>query len=372
MTTFKRLGDSDELRLKRALLDQFGGEAVGVITRVAGTGTQGYRGDDGPATEAEFYNPLGVAVTADGGFLIADTNNHVVRKVSSAGVITRVAGTGTDGNSGDDGPATEAELSGPIGVAVTADGGFLIADSGNYVVRKVSSAGVITRVAGTGTPGNSGDDGPATEAELSGPLGVAVTADGGFLITDPPSYVVRKVSSAGVITRVAGTGTEGYSGDDGPATEAELSGPYGVAVTADGGFLIVDTGVGSLGASNHMVRKVSSAGVITRVAGTGTDGNSGDDGPATEAELSGPIGVAVTPDGGFLITDIRSCEVRKVSSADVITRVAGTGTPGNSGDDGPATEAELSYPYAVSVTPDGGFLITDSNVVRKVALADET
>jgi DNA-binding beta-propeller fold protein YncE len=175
-----------------------------------------------------------------------------------------------------------------------------------------------------------------------------------------------------VITRVAGTGTEGYSGDDGPATEAELSGPYGVAVTADGGFLIVDTGVGSLGASNHMVRKVSSAGVITRVAGTGTDGNSGDDGPATEAELSGPIGVAVTPDGGFLITDIRSCEVRKVSSADVITRVAGTGTPGNSGDDGPATEAELSYPYAVSVTPDGGFLITDSNVVRKVALADET
>jgi hypothetical protein len=194
MTTFKRLGDSDEHRLKRALLDQFGGEAVGVITRVAGTGTQGYRGDDGPATEAEFYNPLGVAVTADGGFLIADTNNHVVRKVSSAGVITRVAGTGTDGNSGDDGPATEAELSGPIGVAVTPDGGFLITDIRSCEVRKVSSAGVITRVAGTGTPGNSGDDGPATEAELSYPYAVSVTPDGGFLITD--SNVVRKVALA--------------------------------------------------------------------------------------------------------------------------------------------------------------------------------
>jgi glucose/arabinose dehydrogenase len=166
---------------------------MGVITRVAGTGTQGDSGDDGPATDAELNTPDGVAVTADGGFLIADTGNRVVRKVSSAGVITRVAGTGTAGNSGDDGPATEAELTFPVGVAVSADGGFLIADSNNHVVRKVSSAGVITRVAGTGTFGNSGDDGPATEAELNGPFGVAVTADGGFLIADTGNNEVRKV-----------------------------------------------------------------------------------------------------------------------------------------------------------------------------------
>ncbi len=167
---------------------------MGVITRVAGTGTRGKSGDDGPATDAELNLPVGVAVTADGGFLIADTNNNVVRKVSSAGVITRVAGTGTQGKSGDDGPATDAELNLPVGVAVTADGGFLIADNGNNVVRKVSSAGVITRVAGTGTQGNSGDDGPATDAELFGPQGVAVTADGGFLIADPNNQVVRKVA----------------------------------------------------------------------------------------------------------------------------------------------------------------------------------
>ena len=337
---------------------------MGVITRVAGTGTAGNSGDDGPATDAELNAPLAVAVTADGGFLIADPNpnSHVVRKVSSAGAITRVAGTGTAGNTGDDGPATDAELNGPAGVAVTADGGFLIADFNSHVVRKVSSAGVITRVAGTGTAGNSGDDGPATDAELNGPAGVAVTADGGFLIADSASHVVRKVSSAGAITRVAGTGTAGNTGDDGPATDAELNGPNGVAVTPDGGFLIAD-------GPSHVVRKVSSAGAITRVAGTGITGNSGDDGPATDAELNGPNGVAVTADGGFLIADGPSHVVRKVSSAGLITRVAGTGIAGNSGDDGPATDAELNFPNGVAVTADGGFLIADGNghVVRKVS-----
>jgi hypothetical protein len=221
-----------------------------VITRVAGTGTAGNSGDDGPATDAQLNGISGVAVTADGGFLISDFVSGVVRKVSSTGVITRVAGTGKGGNSGDDGPAIDAELSLQSGVAVTADGGFLIADTGNHVVRKVSSTGLITRVAGTGTAGNSGDDGPATGAELSGPMGVAVTADGGFLIADQGSHVVRKVSSTGLITRVAGTRTAGNSGDDGPAAGAELNGPSWVAVTADGGFLIADSG-------NHVVRKVS-------------------------------------------------------------------------------------------------------------------
>jgi hypothetical protein len=346
-----------------AFPDQAEEKPMGVIARVAGTGTPGHSGDDGPATAAELRTPWAVAVTADGGFLIVDNNNHVVRKVSKAGEITRVAGTGTGGNSGgDNGPATAAELSGPAGVAVTADGGFLIADSNNHVVRKVSKAGVITRVAGTGTRGNSGDNGPATEAELERPRGVAVTADGGFLITDIDSNVVRKVSKAGEITRVAGTGTAGNSGDDGAATDAELNAPDGVAVTADGGFLIADAG-------NNVVRKVSKAGVITRVAGTGTEGNSGDDGAATDAELDTPVAVAVTADGGFLISDINNVVVRKVASTGVITRVAGTGTRGNSGDNGPATEAELDGPRGVAVTADGGFLIvdTDNNVVRKVA-----
>ena len=335
---------------------------MGVITRVAGTGTAGNSGDDGPATDARLNTPASVAVTADGGFLIADAGNSVVRKVSAAGVITRVAGTGGVGNSGDDGPATDAEVHEPFGVAVTADGGFLIAEVVNNVVRKVSAAGVITRVAGTGTAGNSGDDGPATDARLIAPASVAVTADGGFLIADAGNSVVRKVSAAGVITRVAGTGTAGNSGDDGPATDAEVHEPLEVAVTADGGFLIADS-------FNNVVRKVSAAGVITRVAGTGTAGNTGDDGPATDAQLNRPAGVAVTADGGFLIADTFNNVVRKVSAAGVITRVAGTGTAGNTGDDGPATDAQLDKPARVAVIADGGFLIADANnnVVRKVS-----
>jgi NHL repeat len=227
---------------------------VGVITRVAGTvGTAGSAGDDGSATDAQLNDPFGVAVTADGGFLIGDALNDLVRRVSADGVITRVAGTGTAGSAGDGGPATDAQLNGPIGVAVTADGGFLIADSGNNVVRRVSADGVITRVAGTGTAGGAGDGGPATDAQLNGPIGVAVTADGGFLIADFFNNKVRKVSAGGVITRVAGTGTAGSFGDDGPATDAQLHNSSAVAVAADGGFLIADT-------FNQVVRKVSDGG----------------------------------------------------------------------------------------------------------------
>ena len=168
-----------------------------MITRVAGTtGTAGFGGDGGPATDAELYNPVGLAVTGDGGFLI--TGGIMVRKVSADGVITRVAGTDNAGSGGDDGPATDAALNNPAGLAVTADGGFLIADTANQVVRKVSADGVITRVAGTtGTAGSGGDDGPATGAELNYPEGVAVTADGGFLIADAVNQVVRKVEPSG-------------------------------------------------------------------------------------------------------------------------------------------------------------------------------
>ena len=282
---------------------------MGVITRVAGTvGTAGSGGDDGPATDAQLNRPFGVAVTADGGFLIGDTLNFVVRKVSADGVITRVAGTGIAGSAGDGGPATDAQLNGPVAMAVTADGGFLIADMSNNMVRKVSADGVITRVAGTGAAGSGGDGGPATDAQLYGPAAVAVTADGGFLIVDQDNNLVRKVSADGMITRVAGTaGTAGSAGDDGPATDALFDGPAGIAVTADGGFLIADY-------FNNKVRKVSAGGVITRVAGTGTAGSFGDDGPATDAQLNSPAAVAVTADGGFLIADTFNHVIRKVSA----------------------------------------------------------
>jgi hypothetical protein len=253
--------------------------ATNNIFTVAGTGTPGFSGDGGPATSAQLFRAADVAVTADGGFLIADNLNHRVRRVSPAGTITTVAGVGTAGFSGDGGSATDAQLNQPQGVAVTADGGFLIADSSNQRVRRVSPGGTITTVAGTGALGFSGDGGPATAADIGNPQGVAVTADGSFLIADSDNQRVRHVSPAGTITTVAGTGTEGFSGDGGPATAAELAFPSGVAVTAEGGFLITDF-------DNHRVRRVSPAGTITTVAGNGTQGFGGDGGPATAAQLN--------------------------------------------------------------------------------------
>jgi hypothetical protein len=325
--------------------------ATNNIFTVAGTDTAGFFGDGGSATAAHMNAPVGVAATADGGFLIADRDNQRIRRVLPAGTITTVAGNGTRGYSGDGGPATAAPLDNPVGVAATADGGFLIADQGNQRVRRVSPAGTITTVAGNGTEGFSGDGGPATAAQLSDPVDVAATADGGFLIADYVNERIRRVSPAGTITTAAGTGNVGFSGDGGPATAARLNGPAGVAATPDGGFLIADEW-------NHRIRRVSPAGTITTVAGSGTRGFAGDGGPATAAQLDNPVGVAATADGGFLIVDGTN-RIRRVSPAGTITTVAGTGSLGFSGDGGPASAAELAAPTSVAPTAEGGFLIAD-------------
>jgi len=288
------------------------------IFTVAGSGTAGFSGDGAAATSAKLDTPHGVAATADGGLLIADTGNNRVRRVSPAGIISTVAGSGTKGFSGDGAAATSASLNFPFGVAATADGGVLIADTNNNRVRRVSPAGVISTVAGTGGVGGasgegfggfSGDGAAATSAELDFPVGVAATADGGLLIADTSNDRVRRVSPAGVISTVAGSGTAGFSGDGAAATSAELSFPFGVAATADGGVLIADTG-------NDRVRRVSPAGVISTVAGSGTAGFSGDCAAATSAKLNGPDGVAATADGGLLIADTDNNRVRRVDAGD--------------------------------------------------------
>lgn len=336
--------------------------APGDISTVAGNGTAGSGGDGGAATSANLKIPAGVAVTSDGGFLIGDSGNHTVRKVSAGGIISTVAGTGTSGASGDGGAATSAQLKSPGAISVLPDGGFLVADGNASEVRKVSAAGVISTVAGTGVFGSGPDGGAATATPLKLPAGVAVTSDGGFLVADFSANVIRKVSAAGVISTVAGNGTAGSGGDGGAATSANLHSPNGLAVTADGGFLIADQ-------ANNRVRRVSATGVISTVAGNGTAGSGGDGGAATSAELYNPQGVAATADGGFLIADSLGERIRKVSVAGVISTVAGTGAQGASGDGGSATSATLFNPDAVVETADGGFLISDSSNhrIRKVA-----
>ena len=329
----------------------------GVITTVAGNGTQGYSGDNGPATSAALFFPSGIAVDAAGNLYIADTYNHRIRKVSN-GVITTVAGNGTGGYSGDGGPATSAELKFPQGVTVDASGNLYIADLANYRIRKVSN-GVIITVAGNGTYGYSGDNGPATSAQLNFPDGVAMDVPGNLYIADGRNNRIREVSN-GVIATVAGTGTGDYSGDGGPATSAKLYDPVGVAVDAAGNLYIADL-------ANYRIRKVSN-GVITTVAGNGTPGYGGDNGPATSAQLNVPEGVTVDAAGNLYIADRDNNRVRKVANG-VITTIAGNGTAGYSGDGGPAISAELNGPLGIAVDAAGNIYIADyyNNRIRKVS-----
>ena len=327
--------------------------APGDIFTFAGTGAAGFSGDGGPATSAALRQPTAVAWLGDDSVLVADYANHRIRRISPSGQITTVAGTGTAGYSGDGGPATSARLNWPLDVEPTADGGFLIADLGNKRVRRVSPAGIITTVAGTGAEGTSGDGGPATSARLAAPTGVAVTADGGFLVADAGAHRVRRVSPGGTITRVAGDGNPGATGDGGPAVAAQLNTPLGVAALPDGGFLVTEY-------EGQRVRRVSATGVITRVAGTGSGGFSGDGGAATAARLNKPVGVSTTSDGGFLIGDSLNGRVRKVSADGTIATVAGTGGHGYAGDGGPAALAQLRSPIAAAENTSGAIVIADS------------
>jgi Ricin-type beta-trefoil lectin domain-like/NHL repeat len=277
---------------------------IPTITTVAGTGTAGDKGDDGLAIAAQLNKPREMAVDSAGSLYIADCENHRVRKVTRDGVITTVAGTGTPGDKGDDGQAIAAQLNKPYGVAVDSTGSLYITEWKNHRVRKVTGDGVITTVAGTGTPGDKGDDGQATDAQLNNPLEVAVDNAGSLYIADSENHRVRKVTRDGVITTVAGTGTPGDKGDDGPAIAAQLNTPTGVAVDSTGSLYITDW-------KNHRVRKVTWDGVITTVAGTTTAGYNGDNIQATSAQLKSPAGVAVDSAGSLYITDDNQ-RVRKV------------------------------------------------------------
>ncbi|ARV44886.1 hypothetical protein BCV50_07530 [Bacillus subtilis] len=330
-----------------------------VIATVAGT-NYGFSGDGGPATQAQLRAPRDMAVGSDGSLYIADTENERIRRVGPDGIITTVAGTGVQGFSGDGGPATQAQLGSPRGVAVGSDGSLYIVDAGNVRIRRVGPDGIITTVAGTGVSGFSGDGGPATQAQLSFPPGgVAVGSDGSLFIADTLNNRIRRVGPDGIITTVAGTGDFGFSGDGGPAAQATLRIPGDVSVGSDGSLYIADS-------QNVRIRRVGPDGIINTVAGTGVQGFSGDGGPATQAQLRLPRGVDVGSDGYLYIVD--ESRTRRVRDG-IITTVVGTGVQGFSGDGGPATQATLWVPADVAVGSDGSLFIADTgnNRIRRVA-----
>jgi len=335
---------------------------TGTISTVAGTATNGFSGDGGPATQAQLNRPASVAVLPGGGFLIADTANRRIRKVDVDGIISTVAGTGEVGVSGDGGPAAQARLTRPVAVAVMPDGGYLIADEDRHRVRRVAPDGIITRVAGNGVTGHLGDGGPAVNAMLAFPTGLAVLPDGSFFIADTGNHRIRHVGANGVITRLAGM-FGGFSGDGGPAAQAELNRPTDVTVLPGGELLVADS-------LNRRVRRIF-GGIITTVAGTGVRGSSGDGGPATGAQFDNPQGVTALPNGAWLVVDAANNQrVRRVATTGVITMDAGRGVLLGDGDEGrPATQAQLDTPQGVTVLPDGGFVIADTlnHRIRRVS-----
>jgi len=330
----------------------------GVITTVAGTGAPGFFGDGGPATSAMLYSPSGVTTDAFGNLFIADSGIHDVRRVDASGVITTVAGIGTPGFSGDGGAATGAALDTPFGLSVDGPGNLFIADVVNNRIRRVDwLSGVITTVAGSAGQGFSGDGGAATSATLFQPYGVVVDAGGNLFIADGNNNRIRRVDGAsGVISTVAGTGPSGFLGDGGVATSANFNKPYVAAVDGSGNLFIADDW-------NHRIRRVDGqSGVTTTVAGTGTAGFSGDGGPATSAEFYAPQGVGVDGSGNLFIADTLNSLIRRVDGqSGVITTVAGGGSPADGlGDGTPATTARLAIPFGLDVDGPGNIFIADT------------
>jgi hypothetical protein len=329
------------------------------IQSFAGTGTAGSAGTGGPADAAQLDVPFGSTVSASGAVYIADTgNSRIVRVDPSTNVLTVVAGggfgCGQQTNAVGDGcPATSAILNSPTDVEIDAAGNILIADQQNHRVRRVVAAsGVIETLAGTGAPGFAGDGGPAVNAQLALPTGLARDPSSGALyVTDENNHRVRVIES-GTITTFAGNGTAGSSGDGGIATNASLNLPTGIARAADGTIFISEQG-------GHRVRRVLGA-TITTFAGTGTAGYGGDSGSAELAMLSSPYAIATDPVGNVYIADTGNHRLRRVDASGTIVTIAGTGTPGTTGDGGLAADARIYHPLGVSVGSSGDLFISDT------------
>ena len=314
----------------------------------AGTGTVGYTGDTGPATAATLADPAAVAYDSNGNLYLAEASNHVIREVSTTGIITTIAGTGIEGFSGDGAAAIGAQLDTPTGIAVDANGNVFIADSHNHRIREVSN-GIITTFAGTGTPGFSGDAAAATAAQLCFPSGVAVDKSGNVYIVDTNNQRIRAVSN-GTITTIAGDGEQLYAGDGAAATAAALDSPTSVALGPSGDLYIADR-------LNQRIRMVS-AGIITTVAGTSTAGFSGDGAAAADATLAKPSGVSIDAVGNLYIADTDNQRIREVGGGAIAT-IEGSGSQGYGGDAGLSTAATLNSPRAVAPDRLGNLSIAD-------------
>jgi uncharacterized protein (TIGR03437 family) len=377
-------------------------DTTGKITTAIGDGNQGFAGDGGPTNKVQMSGPTAVAVDSSGNIYFADSRNNRIRKLAG-GNVTTVAGNGLVSYSGDGGLAAKAQLNAPQGVAIDAAGNIYVADTANNVVRKVAANGNIANFAGNASAGSNGDGGAATAAQLNGPQGLAVDSAGNVFIADTLNNKIRKVASngtissfgssanlnapagvavdtagnvyvaefggnrvrkisadGGTVTTIAGTGNQGYSGDNSPASSALLNGPQGVAVDGAGNIYIADT-------RNNRVRKVTGS-TITTVAGNGLAGYDTDGVQATSTQVGNPVAVAVDAAGNLFIAD-GSLRVRKVFPSGFIATIAGNATRGYTGEGGVAATASLNGPSALAVASNGNIYVADTgnSAVRVLA-----
>ena len=300
------IADNQNWRVRRV-------DPAGTITTVVGTGTWGFGGDGGPAAEAVIGGVQGISIGPDGSLYLSESGGYGerIRRVGSDGVITTIAGTGVRGFDGDGGPATQARFDIPSGLAVGQDGSLYIADQGNQRIRRVGPDGIITTVAGNGVYDFSGDGVPATQAAMRSPIDVDIGPDGSIYIAEGSSARIRRVTPDGIITTFAGVNPilpPGYTGDGGPATAAMFLGVHGVAASPDGSLYI------ATGHTHRRVRRVSPDGIATTFAGNGTFGDRGDGGPATLGAIVRPFRVAVGPDGTMYVADPSDQRIRKVQA----------------------------------------------------------
>jgi sugar lactone lactonase YvrE len=329
-------------------------------------------GDGGPATHAHLTGPDKLAVGPDGSVYVAEGTANRVRRIRPDGTIETVAGRGGQAFSGDGGPATEATMYWPYGVAVDGEGTVYVSDHYNNRVRRITPDGTIDTIAGTGANAYSGDGGPAREAALQRPAGLTIDTDGSLLVADSGNHRIRRVRD-GVITTVAGNGSPGNTGEDGfgdgsgdvgdggPATEAFLHEPMGISVDVDG-YLIADT-------LNHKIRRIDADGVITTVAGGGERHYGADGVPAVDTNLLAPEAAIRLHDGRLLIADTRASRVRVVDHDGLIHAVAGNYTFSFSGDGGPAARAQLAQPSSVTLDRQGDVYFLDHRdgyIIRRI------
>jgi len=334
------------------------GAKAQIITTVAGGGTT--LGDGGPAVDCELHEPQGICMDNAGNVYIADAGNNRIRKINTSGIITTIAGTGMAGYNGDNIAATAAELNYPSSIVMDEAGNIYFPDDHNFRIRKINTDGIITTIAGNGTEGNSVDGSQATATQIGSTAGICVDRVGNIYFADLPYSFIRKVSTTGIISIFAGTGINGYTGDNGPATAAKIQ-PFGLGVDAAGNIYSAEY-------HNNCIRKIDSSGIIVTVGGTGHAGYSGDGFAATNAELFYPASVSIDASYNLLIAEDGNHVIRQIDASGIITTIAGNNIAGNSGDGGEALNAELSDPFDAYSDNLGDIFIADwgNNNVRYI------